>query len=394
MNRKKKLIHLILWKYKQNEALTEKEEKALYAWVSASELRQQVFDELSNNDYWDNEVAAFSSKEGDPAWNVIAQRLDDVEYFENRQQPVFRRYGVAAAVLGLIAVGIFVYNSQRQSKIKHENYASKINQHDDVLPASDHAILQIGDGSFINLSKIDKKMPAMEKFGMFISAEDGFLVYRTDVSTKVEQHLLKTPRATQYKLSLPDGTRVWLNAGSSIRFPTAFKGPTREVELTGEGYFEVAKMPTRRFIVKAGNSFINVLGTHFNINAYKDERAVVTTLLEGSVLVKTETDSIKLVPNEKVTVTADNKMKVAQVDVERVVAWKQQMFWFQDQPIPEIMREIARWYDVNVIFKGEVKDKFTAVLPRDLTLGQLLAVIDSTGKFSFEVKNKTITVVP
>ena len=252
----------------------------------------------------------------------------------------------------------------------------------------------MGDGSLVNLNAISKKMLAMERFGMFISAEEGLLVYRTNVSTKVERHTLYTPKATQYKVSLPDGSRVWLNAGSSISFLTSFRGPTREVELTGEGYFEVEKVPSKRFIVKAGNSSINVLGTHFNVNAYKDEGAVVTTLLEGSVLVKTPTDSVKLVPGEKVTVTGDNRMKVVMTDVEQSVAWKQQMFWFQDQSIPEIMRQIERWYNVKVIFQKQTKERFTGILPRDLTLGQLLAVLDSGANVSFEVKNKTITVVP
>jgi len=396
MNHNRKSIQKVLWKYKQKEPLSNKEETLLYNWVASSDLHLQLYDELSNDDYWNNEVAAIQSKDGDPAWNIISQRLDDIAYFENRSIPLWRKYLVAASVILLITFSAIIYNGYlSKSKVdKNIAYTSTLSKKEEVLPAALKASLKLGDGSMVSLDDIGSKMLTMERFNMFISADEGSLVYRTDMSTKVEQHTLITPFAAQFKVTLPDGSIVWLNAGSSISYPTAFRGSTREVELRGEGYFEVAKMPSKRFIVKVGQSSINVLGTHFNINAYKDEGQMVTTLLEGSVLVKTMNDSARLVPGEKAVIVDDKTLNVSKANKDVAVAWTYQSFRFQDTPIPEIMRQIARWYDVKVIFKGKTDETFTGILPRDLTLGQILTVLDSAGKYSLSVKDKTVTVVP
>ena len=396
MNHRRKAIHQVLWKYKQKQTLTNKEETLMYKWVASSDLHLQLFDELSNDDYWNNEVAAFKSKDGDPAWNIIGQRLDDIAYFENRTIPVWRKYLVAASVILLITFSAIIYNSyiSKNQEEKNTGYSSRLSKKEEVLPASVKASLKLGDGSIVPLDESGRKMLAMERYGMFISADEGSLVYKTDMSTKVEQHTLTTPFAAQFKIKLPDGTSVWLNAGSSITYPTTFAGDTREVELKGEGYFEVAKMPSKRFIVKVGQSSINVLGTHFNINAYKDEEQMVTTLLEGSVLVKTINDSARLVPGQKAVIVNDKSLNVSKANTDVAIGWTYQSFRFQDTPIPEIMRQIARWYDVKVVFKGKINDTFTGILPRDLTLGQILTVLDSAGNYSISVKDKTVMVVP
>jgi transmembrane sensor len=396
MNHKRKRIHQVLWKYKQKETLTTREETLMFKWVAGSDLHLQLFDELSNDDYWDHEVAALKSGNGDPAWNIIGQRLDDIDYHENRTVPLWRKYwSVAAAVLIITCSAVIYYSYHpKNEENKNSGYTSTLSTKEEVLPASVKATLKLGDGSKVALDEKGTKMLTMERFGMFISAGEGSLVYKTDLSTKVEQHTLTTPMAAQFKVKLPDGTQVWLNAGSSITYPTSFQGDTRKVELIGEGYFEVAKMPSKRFIVKVGESSINVLGTHFNINAYANEGKMVTTLLEGSVLVKTINDSVQLKPGQKAEVVADKSLTVSRANTDVAVAWTFQSFRFQDAPIPDVMREIARWYDIKVVIKGKINDKFTGLLPRDLTLGQILTVLDSSGNYSISVKDKIVTVVP
>ncbi len=368
----------------------------MYNWVAASGLRQQLFDEISNDNYWQNELEAFQSKEGDPAWNIIGQRLSDIDYFERREKkPVLKYISIAAFVLLiLIAAGIYLSSSFNNKEEKHKDVASVLTVKEEVLPASVKAELRLGDGSVVRLDETGRKMLSKERYGMFISAGEGSLEYKTDMSTKVEQHTLTTPYAAQFKLKLPDGTLVWLNAGSSIRFPTAFHGDTREVELTGEGYFEVERMPTKKFIVHVDQSSINVLGTHFNVNAYDDEKGMITTLLEGSVMVKTPGDSVKLVPGEEAIVEENKRVRINKADTDVVIGWKNKLFRFQDTPIPEIMKQISRWYNVKTVFKGQIDETFSGILPRDLTLGQILAILDSAGNYSFSVKDKTVIVSP
>ncbi len=396
MNNKRKSIQPILWKYKKKQPLTNREETLMYNWVARSELHLQLFDELSNDYYWNNEMAAFQSKEGDPVWNSIGQRLDDIDYFEKRTIPIWKKYlTVAAAILAIATSAvIFNYYFSENNAVKTIAYTSTLSEKEEILPGSVKASLQLDDGTIVPLDERGRKMLALERFGMFIAADEGSLVYKTDMSTKVERHTLLIPFAAQFKVKLSDGTTVWLNAGSSISYPTVFQGDTREVELKGEGYFEVAKMPSKRFIVKIGKSSINVLGTHFNINAYEDEEQMVTTLIEGSVLVKTIQDSAKLVPGEKAVIVNDKSLSISKGNTDVAVGWTYKSFRFQDTPIPEIMRQIARWYDVKVIFAGEVNDKFTGILPRGLTLGQILTVLDSAGNYSLSVKDKTVTVAP
>jgi hypothetical protein len=307
---------------------------------------------------------------------------------------------VAASVLVAVAVvSFYFFAANTKSEKKRSGIIPTVAIDKEVLPADEKAVLRLGDGSIVRLDQISRKMLGMERYGMFISIENGSLVYRTDMSTRVEDHTLIVPRAAQYEVKLPDGSHVWLNASSTLRFPTAFQGNNRLVELTGEAYFEVAKNKAKPFKVRvvspAGpkrNFEIRVLGTHFNINAYNDNGTAVTTLIEGAVMVRSENDSVKLRPGEKAIV--GDAMKVAKADVTAAMAWKDKLFMFQDESIPEIMRQIERWYDVKVIYKGNITEKFTGILPRDLTLGQILTVLDKGGKYSFEVKDKTVMVFP
>ncbi len=216
----------------------------------------------------------------------------------------------------------------------------------------------------------------------------------------VTYNTAKTPRGSSITLTLPDKTKVWLNADASIRFPTIFSGKERQVELTGEAYFEVAKNTAKPFIVTTGDAQVKVLGTHFNIRNYGEERAIKTTLLEGSVEVSAAEGARQVVlkPSQQASISASSnkssKIDIQVVDVENVVAWKNGYFDFKATPFVDIMQEVKRWYsDIEGIdMKVPVNESFTATIPRNVPLSTLLKVLEETERVHFEVKGKRIIV--
>lgn len=204
-----------------------------------------------------------------------------------------------------------------------------------------------------------------------------------------------TPRGGHYQIVLPDGSQVWLNAASSIRFPTAFTGKERNVEITGEVYFEVAKNKTLPFVVKVNSAEVKVFGTHFNIMAYNDEAAVKTTLLEGSVQFSNGLSSYMLKPGEQSELNKSGQVKVIpDVDVDNVIAWKNNLFDFQNADIEFIMRQLSRAYDVDVVYNKKVNDRFFAEIPSTAKLSEVLKMLELTGKVSFDIQGRKIIINP
>lgn len=220
----------------------------------------------------------------------------------------------------------------------------------------------------------------------------GNLIYSAsfDKNSKPLYNTLTTGRGGEYSLTLSDGTKLRLNAASSVRFPVAFTGKQRNVEITGEVYFEVANNKEKPFSVKAGKGIIEVLGTHFNVNAYDDEPVIKTTLLEGSVKVKLGTSSALLKPNEQAIVKNNNsKINVYPADGQAAIAWKSGYFKLTNSTIPDIMRQIARWYDIEIKYSGSVPEgTISGEVPRSLNLSEVLKVLELSGVHSkLEGKN-------
>lgn len=213
----------------------------------------------------------------------------------------------------------------------------------------------------------------------------------SDAPGIIHYNTLRTPRGGQFKLVLPDGTIVWLNAASSIRFPTAFSGKERNVSVTGEAYFEVAAVADQPFTVKAGNTDIRVLGTRFNVNAYEDENKATTTLIQGAVLVNGQ----QLSPGEQAIVTANTTDIKQDADVAAAVAWKNGLFSFKDADIAMVMRELVRWYDVEIVYPDGIPEgTFTGDLSRALTIDQLATLMETTRihmNFKKEGRNLVVT---
>ena len=271
----------------------------------------------------------------------------------------------------------------------------------DHAPGSNKAILTLADGSQVVLDEAKQGDVAQQSGVKIIKLDSGMLAYTSSeppVSGKVEvaYNTITTPRGGQYQLILQDGSHVWLNSASSLKFPTAFPGNNRTVELTGEGYFEVAKNASKPFIVSVGKMEVNVLGTHFNVIAYADENAIKTTLLEGSVKVTHGANNALIVPGQQASLLKDaDKFNVGIANIDEVIAWKEGKFWFNEMNISGIMRQIARWYDVEVVYEGNLSGiTLSGVIPRKKYVSELLEALEMTQKVKFKLEGNKIIVRP
>ena len=230
--------------------------------------------------------------------------------------------------------------------------------------------------------------------GVEVKAENNVLVYTngdTIVEKQVKYNTLEIPRGGEYALQLADGTRVWLNAGTSLRYPVAFSGQERRVELRGEGYFEVAKDSASPFVVSVNGVDVRVLGTSFNVSAYSDE--VVTTLVDGKVLMRSQADSVVLVPDRQ-GVWDGKRMTVKRVDARNYALWREGVFFFEDMPLEDILDALARWYDVHVFYQNaELKMMlFSVEIKRYEHIDTILRRIVETNRVRFNVNNRTVNV--
>lgn len=312
------------------------------------------------------------------------------------KRSVFRYFTAACIALVVTAIGAIFYNNYPKS-VKNKN---KVALENDVAPGGNKAVLTLADGTQVLLSDTDNGKIAEERGISITKTKDGQLIYRVNdpvlaatTGTKpVETYnTISTPRGGQYQVLLPDGTQVWLNASSSIKFPTAFAANQRNVKLTGEAYFEVAKNKEKPFVVNVDEMSIEVLGTHFDVMAYKDEQSINTTLLEGSVKVVKNKESRVLVPGQQAMVKDDIQVVSAAGDV---IAWKNGLTSFKDADIRTIMRQVARWYDVEVNYEGEIPRRlFTGEISRKANLSELIKIIELSD-IRLKLAGNVITVMP
>lgn len=301
---------------------------------------------------------------------------------------------IAAAVILLLSAGGGFY--WFQSEIK----APLVQKAVPIMHGGEKATLTLADGTVVNLDSVSTGVLSVQGNSKVEKTTHGQIVYKHNdaTSTTVAYNVLRTPRGGQYKITLPDGTEVWLNASSSISYPTAFTGKERNVTITGEVYFEVASEANRPFTVKVNQMEVLVLGTHFNINAYADEKTINTTLLEGAVLVRSGGDEGKLLlPGRQARVSAsgDKIQEVRRVDASSAIAWKNGYFSFDEADIPTVMRQLSRWYNIEVRYSDKVPEgTFTGEIGRSLTQEQLLKVL-SQARINFKVEDgRRIVIYP
>lgn len=302
-------------------------------------------------------------------------------------------FRIAAALLVFsIAAGNYFYTSVTKtdalSTAKH-----------DIAPGGEKAILILSDGSKVELDgKSKDQVLAIE--GAEIERKDGQLVYTAGSSRPNDEapvyHTIQIPRGGTYELTLPDGTNVWLNAATTLRYPTDFFGDTREVELSGEAYFEVAKDENKPFIVKSKKFDIEVLGTHFNVNAYDDNSEIETMLYEGKVkIVQPDHKSVVLKPMQQATVNAfTDDLDVKDIDSKDAISWKDGDFVFDNELITNVMKKISRWYDVEVVYDGPLpKARYVGKVSRYENVSQVLKMLSLTNTIHFKVEERRITVM-
>lgn len=392
----------LIIKYLRKE-LNQHEQELLNKWLAEDERNSLFLETLSDETAFRNDCHFFSSVDVNSAWQKVVQHT--IQEKEVKLLDYFAKWKYVAIIAFFFTAGLLFYIGY--DKQKQPVVALKINQHyeDDVLPGGDKARLELADGSVLILEKVSNGS-LQQQGGTQIVKQDGQLVYNAaqgNHSDEISYNKISTPKGGQYQVILPDGSKVWLNAGSSLRFPTAFIGNERQVELTGEAYFEVAKLTIPSpsggghklvpFIVQTNDVNIEVLGTHFNVMAYANEKSVNTTLLEGSVRVSqlTTHNSQLLTPGQQAKV--NGSIQLVNVDTEEVVAWKNNLFQFNGADIQTVMGQIERWYDVEVDYEGEMPSKhFTGIISKNINVSKVLGMLELTGGVKFEIKGKKISV--
>ncbi|HVV04912.1 MAG TPA: FecR domain-containing protein, partial [Puia sp.] len=304
--------------------------------------------------------------------------------------------GVAALLLLLIVSGYLLRDYFPSVKKTGGMPVVKTVIHD-VAPGGNRAILTLADGKTIVLDSAANGKLAQQGDVKVIKMQDGRLGYEGAgaAEEEIRYNTISTPFGGKYQVVLTDGTKVWLNAASTLVFPTVFKGATREVSLTGEGYFEVARNASKPFAVKVGGMRVDVLGTSFNIMAYEDEAAVRTTLLEGSVRVGAGEVSRALEVGEQGVWDKKGRMEVIHdADVEQAVAWKNGLLQFHSAGMAVIMRQLARWYNVQVVYASEdiKNESFSGSIPSSEHISQVLKMLELTGTVHFDVTGQMVTV--
>jgi len=339
---------------------------------------------------------------------TLALKLEHILQTPAPKEPVFRRLVrtirpryAAAAVLLLLSAGLYLL-----TEIKAPVPPAPIPPVTQPIAAgSDKAILTLSDGRQINLDKIANGDIATQSNAVVKKTANGVLVY--DMATKTNApglpaalpgfNTITTPRGGQYQVVLPDGSKVWLNAASSLKFPTQFDPQQRQVELTGEGYFEIATITHQPFVVTSNGQKIEVLGTMFNVNAYKEEAFVKTTLLNGKIRVNAlsgeqQIPSRTLLPGQQSELSGSD-LKISEGNTEAALAWKNGKFQFEHEDIQVVMRKIARWYNVEVEYHGNMKGKiFSGIIPRYEDVQEVLKMLQLTGNASFTLKDRTVEV--
>ncbi len=381
---KQPIDFLLLWK-KIHSKLTLEEEEKLDTWLSESSRHREYFKSLQNFYLQD---AASPSPEVDKAWEKVSRRLHQ----QDKKMITWRLVtGIAASLLLLFSAWYFFPVAAPQQP-------ATTAQQDAITPGTDKALLVMDNGAQYDLSQGSKLQ--LKVGGTDIQSEGTDVVYKKETikDTKPVFNTLKVPRGGQFKLTLSDGTRVWLNAASTLRYPVYFSGSERKVTLTGEAYFEVSKNKKIPFRIQSQGQTIEVLGTAFNISSYPDDSLTATTLVEGKVKVfvtaRPDIQTSLLPGSQSLLPKGKQEIKQHTVDTRVYTAWKDGKFVFVDQPLKDMMKTLARWYDVEVVFTNEKSKNlsFTGDIERYKDFEKILFLIEKTNEVSFKIKGRRIVI--
>lgn len=405
----------LIGKHIRGERLSQKEKSDLDHWLQLAPANRESFEQVQDEAELKRYLAMLADQQDtDQAFSNFQRQHESPQPSIRRIHYLHRWGWVAASVLLLIATAIFlvVFSDRPASS------GMAITQSTDIQPGKEGAILTLSDGSQLVLDSLGNGVVASQN-GMQVVLKDGQLAYAPhgETSGAIAYNTMTIPKGRQFRVILPDGTKVWLNAASSIRYPTAFKGKERRVEITGEAYFEVMKNTKMPFRVNInGRAKIEVLGTHFNVNAYENERSINTTLIEGAIAVAVHTHRpVILKPGQQAQIVnptggrpenaatnglAGQKTQpgtiavVNDAGIDKVMAWKNGLFNFEEATLEEIMRQLERWYDIEVVYEKNVPDiELMGKITRDVSLNGLLTALQKMG-VNYRLKGRKLMVLP
>jgi hypothetical protein len=326
-------------------------------------------------------------------FDEVLTHLEKYVLPKSRVRRMWLRIAAAASILLIVSASSYYFLKKDQPP---QIVIQKVHE---VLPGGNKAYLVLGNGKRVSLTDAKNGMIASEGNKIIQKTADGKIVYEDMHSNhNLNANLyntVETPRGGQYQIVLPDGSKVWLNSASSLKYPAVFIGSDRKVELTGEAYFEVAKDKAHPFIVKTGSHEVRVLGTHFNINAYPDESQVLTTLLEGAVQIKKNSEIATLKPGEQAAVQNEGSaIKISDADTEQAIAWKNGYFIFKDESVVSIMKQVSRWYDVDVEYSSDMRDRaFGGTISRYKEITELLNNMQDTKSLHYQIKGRKVIIM-
>jgi ferric-dicitrate binding protein FerR (iron transport regulator) len=389
MNTKELLRILSLVNSYLKDELDSVAKQELEAWINSSPENKALLESLMDETVREKKLEKMQTHDVAQSWERIKKQaaLDQAKRFP------YRKYiAVAAAVILLIA-GVFLFPIKKD--IIQQPSAMVTN---DVPPGSNKAVLTLANGQKVFLDSVGKGTINRQGNVKIIKVGGGQLNYTAPEDEKVETvyNTISTPRGGQYQVILSDGTKVWLNADSWMKYPVAFTGKERSVEITGEVFFDVAPDAKHPFIVTVNDMQIKVLGTQFNVNAYSDEASVNTTLSEGSIQVRSATgDSLIAAPGEQVQLNPSGRLNlIKHVDLDEVLSWKRGLFVFHQAELTEIMKSLSRWYDVRVEYLNGYRSEnhYTGIIRRQANLSDALKILELTSGAHFEISNRTIVI--
>jgi transmembrane sensor len=383
------------------EDLSASDRDKLDQWIAEAPENAEVIRKLEDPVHLITLMVLLDEADLKKSWERILPTLvesHEIAVPSSRRLP-WRWMAVAAASVLIIIAGVYYWKDMHATTV----LPAVVSVADPVTiqPGRNTAVLTLSGGQKVLLDSVQNGGTAALQGGYAVVKQEGRLSYNgsydpdKNKGLPVAYNTLTTPKAGQFALSLPDGTRVWLNNASSLHYPTAFTGDTRTVELTGEGYFEVAKDASKPFQVKINDLTVKVLATAFNVMAYPDEEAIRTTLIQGKVEVMKKNQQTILHPGEQVAATPAGDWKVLEsVNTEEITDWKKGLFNFDHADLPSVLRQLARWYDIEVEFKGSVPDKhIQGQMHRDLSLTQVLEILTDKD-IHFTIIGRKLIVTP
>jgi len=382
----------LLWSYLQGKLTTE-EQRDLERWRHEAAAHQQLLEELDNKAEFFDEVKLCARYEAyfDKSAKTTLRKLLAKPGSASKVVRL-RKWLVAASVLAIMAMFIYLLNKESNTTPAHKQLATQ----PEIPPGQQKARLLLSDGSVIVLDQAKTGELAKQQ-GATIYNKDGQLIYGYEPEHTKDRpvyNTLITGKGETYQTTLSDGSTIWLNASSSLRFPVAFAGRERVVELKGEGYFEVKGNASKPFKVMVGDKTVEVLGTRFSVNAYTEERYMKTSLLEGKLKVSTPNKAQLLEPGQQLRIGKDETFRlISNAKVEAEISWTNGLFYFNNEDLPAVLRQLTRWYQVEVVYHGAIgPETFTGYISRELPLGDVLESISSMTQAKLELQEGKLHV--